>query len=104
GVQPFRDTAKFAVAFTASALLLRLLALLHPDMPVGDAMFQAHRFQDVLGGKLYFTSIAPGNYLFPYAPGLYVFAAPFAALVRRGPADMALLRIIVSSVAAVVAV
>jgi hypothetical protein len=102
--RPFRNTARFVAAVSAMALLLKLLVLLHPDMPVGDAMFQAHRFQDVLGGKLYFTSIAPGNYLFPYAPGLYVFAAPFAALVRRGPADMALLRIIVSSVDAVVAI
>jgi hypothetical protein len=41
------------------------------------------------------TSIAPGNYTFPYAPGLYVLAAPFADPVTRGPSDMALLRAIV---------
>jgi hypothetical protein len=73
-------------------------------MPVGDAMFHAHRFQGVLGGNLYFTSIAPGGYLFPYAPGLYVFAWPFADLVTRGNADMALLRVIVLSVDAVASV
>ena len=93
--EPFRNTAKFAIAFTAAAFLLELLVLLHPDMPIGDALFHAHRFQDVLGGKYYFTSIAPGNYQFPYAPGLYVFAIPFAGLVRRGVADMTLLRTIV---------
>lgn len=94
---PLRNTARFAAAFSACALLLKLLVLLHPDMPIGDALFHAHRFQEVLAGHLYFTSVAPGNYLFPYAPGLYVFAAPFAGLVARGNADMALLRIIVTS-------
>ena len=93
--EPFRNTAKFAIAFTAAAFLLELLVLLHPNMPIGDALFHAHRFQDVLGGRYYFTSIAPGNYQFPYAPGLYVFAIPFAGLVRRGAADMTLLRTIV---------
>ena len=99
-----RNTARFVAAVSAMALLLKLMVLLHPDMPVGDALFHAHRFQDVLGGKLYFTSVAPGNYLFPYAPGFYVFAAAFSGLVRRGLADMALLRIIVSAVDAVVAI
>ena len=95
--RPLRNTARFAAAFTASALLLKLLVLLHPNMPVGDAMFHAHRFQGVLAGNLYFTSIAPGGYSFPYPPGLYVFASMFAGLVRRGAADMALLRIVASA-------
>ena len=51
GVQPLRNTARFAAAFSACALLLKLLVLLHPDMPVGDAMFHAHRFQEVLAGQ-----------------------------------------------------
>ena len=93
--EPFRNTAKFAVAFTAAAFLLELLVLLHPNMPIGDALFHAHRFQEVLAGRYYFTSIAPGNYQFPYAPGLYVFAIPFAGFVRRGVADMTVLRTIV---------
>ena len=92
-----RNTARFAAAFTAAALFLKLLVLLHPDMPIGDALFQAHRFQDVLRGNYYFTSIAPGNYLFPYAPGLYVAASPFGDLVRREMGDVALLRIFVAS-------
>ena len=101
--RPLRNTARFVAGFSAAAVLLRLLALLHPDMRVGDALFQAHRFQDVLGGRLYFTSTAPGNYLFPYAPGLYVFAAAFSGLVARGAADMALLRAIVVCVDGAVA-
>jgi hypothetical protein len=99
--QPLRNTARFAAAFSAGALFLKLLVLLHPNMPVGDAMFHAHKFQGVLGGNLYFTSIAPGGYSFPYPPGLYVFAAPFAGFVRRGLGDMALLRIITCAVDAV---
>ena len=92
---PLRNTARFAAAFSAGVLFFTLLVVLHPDMPVGDAMFHAHRFQGVLAGHLYFTSTAPGNYLFPYAPGLYVVASPFAGLVARGPADMTLLRVVV---------
>lgn len=93
-----RNTARFAAIFSASALLLKLAVLLHPNMPVGDAMFHAHRFESVLAGHLFFTSIAPGGYAFPYPPGLYVFASLFAGFVRRGTADMALLRIVATAV------
>lgn len=102
--QSLRNTARFVAAFSAGAFFLKLLVLLHPDMPVGDAMFHAHKFQGVLAGRLLFTSTAPGNYLFPYAPGLYVFAAPFAGFVARGAADMALLRVIVLAVDTLAAV
>ncbi len=102
--EPLRNTARFAAAFTVGALFLKLSVLLHPDMPIGDAMFHAHRFQGVLAGNYYFTSIAPGNYLFPYPPGLYVFATPFAGLVAHGAPHMTLLRIIVLSVDAIAAV
>jgi hypothetical protein len=95
--RPLRNTARFAAVFSASALLLKLAVLLHPNMPVGDAMFQAHRFESVLAGHLYFTSIAPGGYSFPYPPGLYVFASLFSGLVRRGAPDMALLRIVTAT-------
>lgn len=98
-----RNTARFAIAFSAGALFLKLLVLLHPDLPLGDALFQAHRFQAVLRGNLYFTSIAPGNYMFPYAPGLYVAAAPFAALVTRELGDVALLRIVAACADAIAA-
>ena len=99
-----RQTAKFAAAFSAGTLFLKLLVLLHPDMPVGDAMFHAHRFQTVLAGNLLFTSTAPGGYAFPYAPGLYVVSSAFARLVTRGAGDMALLRIVAASADALVAV
>ena len=93
--------ARFVAAFSAGTLLLKLLVLLHPEMPVGDAMFHAHRFQGVLAGNLFFTSIAPGGYTFPYPPGFYLFAAPFAPLVARGAADMTVLRIVALTVDAV---
>jgi hypothetical protein len=100
--QPLRNTARFAVAFAAGTLFLKLLVQFHPDMPIGDALFQAHRFQEVLRGNYYFTSIAPGNYLFPYAPGLYVAARPFADLVGRELGDVMLLRTVVAVTDAVV--
>jgi hypothetical protein len=98
-----RNPARFAAAFTAAALFLKLLVLLHPDMPIGDAMFQAHRFQAVLGGSYFFTSIAPGNYLFPYAPGLYVAASPFARFVQGEAGNVILLRVVVAATDAAVA-
>jgi hypothetical protein len=99
--QPLRNTARFAAAFSSAALFLKLLVLLHPNMGVGDTMFHAHKFEAVLAGNLYFTSIAPGGYAFPYPPGLYVFASLFAGLVRRGAGDMALLRIVCTTADAV---
>ena len=89
---------RFVIAFSAAVLFLKLLVLLHPQMPVGDAMFHAHKFQGVLAGNLYFTSIAPGNYTFPYPPGFYLFAAAFARFVTRGAADMTLLRVVALTV------
>ena len=97
-----RNTARFAAALSFGALYLKLLVLLHPDMPIGDTLSHAHRFQGVLAGRLFLT--APGNYAFPDAPGLYVFAAAFAGTVRRGLADLALLRIVVCSVDALAGV
>ena len=100
---PASAPARFVVAFSGAALFLKLLVLLHPQMPVGDAMFHAHRFQGVLAGNLYFTSIAPGNYTFPYPPGFYLFAALFERLVVRGAADMNLLRVVALGVDAIAA-
>lgn len=93
--RPPSRAGRFLLAFSALAIVVKMAVLLHPHMPLGDAMFQAHRFHEVLGGRFYFTSIAPGNYSFPYAPGLYVLAMPFAGLVPRGAPDMTLLRAIV---------
>lgn len=98
-----RNTARFALAFSAFAAFVKLLVMLHPDLPIGDALFHAHRFRLVDSGTYVFTSIAPGNYRFPYAPGLYVAALPFADAVTRNTGDMALLRIIVVAFDAVAA-
>jgi hypothetical protein len=93
---PLRNTARFALAFSGCAVFVKLLVLLHPNMPIGDALFHAHRYRTVVDGNLYFTSVAPGNYQFPYAPGLYVAALPFAGMVIRESGDMTLLRILVT--------
>ena len=84
-------------------MAIQLLLLAHPDMPLGDAIFQAHRYQDVLGGKYYFTSIAPGNYQFPYPIGLYVASLPFSGLAHGELQNAALLRVVVVVVSAIAA-
>ena len=80
---------------TFVTVVLQLLLLTHPDMPIGDAIFQTHRFQDVLGGHYLFASLAPGNYRFPYPIGLYLFARPFASFTPTTADRMMLLRVIV---------
>jgi hypothetical protein len=93
---PLRNTARFVAAFAAAAVFLKLLVLLHPALPVGDAVFQAHRLEWVLSGRYYFTSVAPGGYEFPYAIGLYVAALPFMVFGHGLPFLVDLLRVIVS--------
>jgi hypothetical protein len=93
---PLRATgARVVVAITFVTVALQLLLLTHPDMPIGDAIFHTHRFQDVLGGHYLFASLAPGNYRFPYPIGLYLFALPFSSLTHSTPERMLLLRVIV---------
>jgi hypothetical protein len=92
--QPLRNTARFVITFSAGALYLQLLALLHPSKPVADALFHAHRFNDVLAGRLSFTQMSSSAALFPQAIGLYLFAAPWALLTGN---HVALLRVVVSS-------
>jgi hypothetical protein len=95
-----RQTARFAIAFAATALYLKLLGLLHPSKALVDAVFQAHRLEAVLGGSYYFTQLMPSGVRFPYAIGLYVFAAPWAAIARD---HVTLLRIVVCAAGAVAA-
>jgi hypothetical protein len=83
----------FVLAFSAAALGLKILTLLHPAKDVVDAVFHAHRLGAVLGGNYYFTQPMPGGVQFPYAVGLYVTAMPWASLVRD---HVALLRIVVA--------
>jgi hypothetical protein len=97
-LQARTTSARLVVAITGMTVALQLLLLTHPDMPIGDAIFHTHRFQDVLGGHYLFASLAPGNYQFPYPIGLYLFAKPFAALTPTTPDRMMLLRVIVVTV------
>ena len=90
--RPLHQAAWFVLAFSAGALCLKVLALLHPSKEIVDAIFQAHRLQAVLNGNYYFTQAMPGGVQFPYAIGLYVVAAPWATLIRD---HVALLRIVV---------
>jgi hypothetical protein len=76
-----RNTARFALMFTGSALYLRLLVLLHPDKVLIDALFHAHRLDMVMAGRYFFPSIAPGGYPLPYPIALYIVALPVANLV-----------------------
>ncbi len=92
--EPLRNTAKFVVTCSAGTLYLQLLALLHPSKPVIDAVFHAHRFDDVLAGHFYFTQLSTSATPFPYAIGLYLFAAPWALLTDN---HVALLRVVVSA-------
>jgi hypothetical protein len=91
---PLRNTARFVLSFSAGALYLQLLALLHPAKSFVDAMFHAHRFDSVLAGRWYFTQLSTSATPFPYAIGLYLFSAPWAFLTTN---HVALLRVVVSS-------
>jgi hypothetical protein len=86
---------RLVTGVTFLTVVLQLLLLTHPEMPINDAIFQTHRFQDVLGGHYLFASLAPGNYRFPYPIGLYLFARPFAAFAPTTVDRMMLLRVIV---------
>jgi hypothetical protein len=94
GGRSLRNTARFVVLFSAGALYLELAALLHPAKPVVDAVFHAHRFDAVLAGHFYFTQLSTSATPFPYAIGLYLFAAPWALVVRD---HVALLRTVVAA-------
>jgi hypothetical protein len=85
--------ARLVAAFTAAVLYLKLLALLHPSKPLVDVVFHAHRLQWVLDGRFYFTQPMPSGVRFPYAIGLYVFAAPWSLVTSD---FVLLLRIVVS--------
>ena len=98
GRQPLHDLARFSLAFSAAALYLKLLGLLHPAKPIIDALFHAHRFEWVLAGKYFFTQTMPDGVQFPYAIALYVFAAPWSLLTRD---HMTLLRIVVCAAEAI---
>jgi hypothetical protein len=89
---PLQKAARFVLLFSAAALYLKLLGLLHPSKLLVDAVFHAHRLEWVLAGRYYFTQPMPGGVSFPYAIGLYVFSAPWAGLTRD---HVTLLRVVV---------
>ena len=91
--KPLSATAAAAVAITSIALVLGLEGLLHPGKPYVDAMFHAHKLDDVLAGHYFFTQPMPSGVEFPYAIGLYVTAAPWASLTRD---HVLLLRVVVA--------
>jgi hypothetical protein len=92
------QAARVAIVVSAVVLYLKILGLLHPSKLVIDAVFHAHRFEWVMAGKYYFTQPMPGGVTFPYAIGLYVFAAPWSMFTGD---YVALLKVIVCSAQAV---
>jgi len=89
---PLSRGTRIAVGASALICFVKLLVLLHPNMPTMDALMQAHRLEWVLAGRYYFTSLTPSGYLFPYGISLYLAAAPFASLVGD---HVVLLRLVV---------
>ncbi len=90
---PITSAVKWVLAFSAAALFLQLLVLLHPLKSAVDAVFHAHRLDAVLAGHYFFTQPMPSGVQFPYAIALYVFAAPWAGVIRD---HVVLLRVVVS--------
>src|SRR4029079_17228302 len=79
---PLHRAAQFVIVWSAAIIYLQLLALLHPSKQVIDAVFHAHRLEWVMDGRYFFTQPMPSGVQFPYAIGLYVFAAPWTAFTR----------------------
>ena len=75
--RPVSTAGRVALFITVAVLYLKLVMLFHPDKPIVDIVFHAHRLQWVLDGRYYFTQPLPSGVVFPYAIGLYVFAAPW---------------------------
>jgi hypothetical protein len=84
--------ARFVVLLSGAVFYLKLFGLLHPGKMIVDAVFHAHRLQWVLDGRFYFTQPLPSGVTFPYAIGLYVFAAPWSLLTSD---YVTLLRVVV---------
>jgi hypothetical protein len=76
--QSLTSSARFVIAAAAAVMYLKLAALLHPAKPIIDAVFHAHRLEWVaLQGRYFFVQPMPDGVTFPYAIGLYLFAAPW---------------------------
>lgn len=92
--RPISAAGQFALFVTVAVLYLKLITLVHPSKLIVDALFHAHRLEWVLDGRYYFTQIMPSGVRFPYAIGLYVFAAPWTVLTSD---YVSLLRVIVTA-------
>jgi hypothetical protein len=92
------SSARMAIVLSAAVLYLKILGLVHPSKLVIDAVFHAHRLEWVLSGRYYFTQPMPSGVTFPYAIGLYVFAAPWSMFTHD---YVTLLRVVVCSAQAV---
>jgi hypothetical protein len=88
----FHNSARLVILLSGAILYLKLLGLLHPSKLLVDAVFHAHRFEWVLAGRYFFTQGMPGGVSFPYAIGLYVFAAPWSFFFHD---HVSLLRVVV---------
>jgi hypothetical protein len=86
--------ARLVILLSGAVFYLKVLALLHPGKLIIDAVFHAHRLQWVLDGRFFFTQPMPSGVSFPYAIGLYVFAAPWTWLTSD---YVTLLRVIVTA-------
>jgi hypothetical protein len=91
--RPLGGASGIAVAIAAIALTLGIDGLLHPGKAIVDAAFHAHKLGTVLAGQYFFTQPMPSGVEFPYAPGLYVTALPWARLTRD---HVMLLRVVVA--------
>jgi hypothetical protein len=84
--------ARLVILLSGVVFYLKVLGLLHPGKMIIDAVFHAHRLQWVLDGRFYFTQPMPSGVSFPYAVGLYVFAAPWSLVTTD---YVTLLRVVV---------
>jgi hypothetical protein len=75
GRERLSSAARAVCVIAGVVLWLKLIALLHPAKPEGDAIFNAHRLEWVLAGKYYFTQPFIGGVEMPYAIGLYLFTS-----------------------------
>lgn len=91
--RPLSRAAQVVACITVVVLYLKLLALLHPSKPIIDAVFHAHRLMWILEGRWFFTQPMPSGVRFPYAIGLYLFAAPWTVFTDN---FVTLLRLIIT--------
>jgi hypothetical protein len=96
---PLRAAALYVIVLSGIVLFLKSAALLHPAKPLADAVFHAHRLTAVLNGDLFFTQPLASGLRFPYAVGLYVFAAPWTILVTNYVALLWIVVVVVEVIA-----